>query len=137
MKLTREQAEAMINAIKLMREQATDEQAVAATAVYPFWKTGTAYTVNERVQHNSVLYKCAQAHTSQDNWTPDATPAMWVAISLDPGTVTQPITAVRGMEYEQDKYYLDPEDEKVYLCTRGGVLHYLPHELVGQYFELA
>ena len=44
------------------------------------------------------------------------------------------------MEYEYSKYYLDPEDEKTYLCKRGEetgsiVLYYLPHELIGQYFE--
>ena len=42
-----------------------------------------------------------------------------------------------GMDYAQGKYYLDPEDSQTYLCTRSGTLHYLPHELVGQYFEKA
>ena len=51
-----------------------------------------------------------------------------------------PFPAARGMEYEYGKYYLDPEDEKTYLCKRGEetgsiVLYYLPHELIGQYFE--
>ena len=48
------------------------------------------------------------------------------------------------MEYKYGLYYLDPEDNKTYLCTRVGeeeggtiVLHYLPHELVGQYFAEA
>lgn len=45
-----------------------------------------------------------------------------------------------AMEYEYGKYYLDPEDGKTYLCKRLNetgtiVLYYLPHELVGQYFE--
>ena len=57
-----------------------------------------------------------------------------------PGTIDDPIPAARGMEYEYGKYYLDPEDEKTYLCKRGEetgsiVLYYLPHELIGQYFE--
>lgn len=44
--------------------------------------------------------------------------------------------------YLGHKYYLDPEDSKTYLCKRLNetgtiVLHYLPHELVGQYFEEA
>ena len=56
------------------------------------------------------------------------------------GTQDGPIPAARGMEYEYGKYYLDPEDEKTYLCKRGEetgsiVLYYLPHELIGQYFE--
>ena len=51
-----------------------------------------------------------------------------------------PFPAARGMEYEYGKYYLDPEDQKTYLCKRLNetgtiVLYYLPHELIGQYFE--
>ena len=56
------------------------------------------------------------------------------------GTIDNPIPAARGMEYEYGKYYLDPEDGKTYLFKRGEetgsiVLYYLPHELIGQYFE--
>ena len=46
------------------------------------------------------------------------------------------------MEYQYGLYYLDPEDSKLYLCKRTGeaeggkvILQYLPHELIGQYFE--
>ncbi len=90
------------------------------------------------------MYKVAQDHTTQAGWTPDKTPALWVAVAADPeqGTAENPITAVRGMEYEYGKYYSD--GGKVYLRKRTGeaeggtiVLQYLPHELVGQYFELA
>ena len=45
------------------------------------------------------------------------------------------------MEYVYGLYYLDSEDGKLYLCQRAGeaaggtvVLHYMPHELVGNYF---
>lgn len=134
--MTREEARAMISAIVKMRENATDEQALQAIAVYPFWKTNINYDVGTRVQHDSILYKCAQAHTSQDNWTPNATPALWIAISLSAGTVNNPITAVRGMEYEEGKYYLDTEDNNIYHCIRGDVLQYMPHELIGHYFEV-
>ena len=54
------------------------------------------------------------------------------------------ITAERGMEYVYGQKYLDPEDSNVYICKRIGeadggkvTLQFLPHELVGQYFELA
>ena len=67
--------------------------------------------------------------------------AKWAVIDAGhAGTIDNPILAARGMEYEYGKYYLDPEDEKTYLCKRGEetgsiVLYYLPHELIGQYFE--
>lgn len=61
----------------------SDEDALEAIELYPAWKTGTAYTVDERIRYGETLYRCVQAHTSQDNWTPDITPALWVVVSLD------------------------------------------------------
>ena len=84
-------------------------------------------------------------HTTQADWPPHSTPAMWTIINVDhAGTKDDPIPAARGMEYEYGKYYLDGEDSNTYLCQRTGeaaggtiVLQYMPHELVGQYFDLA
>lgn len=61
----------------------TDEDALEAIELYPAWKTGTAYTADERIRYNNTLYRCVQAHTSQDDWTPDITPALWTVVSLD------------------------------------------------------
>ena len=107
------------------------------------WEADTKYTVGNRRRYAGKVYKCRQAHTSQAGWEPPAVPALWVVINTSsPGTIDDPIHAARGMEYEYGKYYLDPEDEKTYLCKRGKetgtiVLQYLPHELVGHYFEEA
>ena len=60
-----------------------DEDALQAVALFPQWVTGHAYVVDERLQYNSVLYRVVQAHTSQADWTPDITPAMFVVVSLD------------------------------------------------------
>lgn len=81
-------------------------------------------------------------HTTQANWPPHNTPAMWTIIDLEhAGTQDDPIPAARGMEYTYGLYYKDPDDTKLYLCERIGeaaggkiVLQYLPHELVGNYF---
>lgn len=61
-------------------------------------------------------------------------------LGVETEEIDDPIPAARGMEYEYGKYYLDPEDGKTYLCKRLNdtgtiVLYYLPHELIGQYFE--
>ena len=107
------------------------------------WEADTKYSVGDRRRYDGKVYKCLQAHTSQVGWEPPAVPALWVVINTSsPGTIDDPIPAARGMEYEYGKYYLDPEDEKTYLCKRGEetgtiVLQYLPHELVGHYFEVA
>ena len=70
-------------AIKTATSYLTDEQAETVTTLFPKWETGKAYELGDRVQYNELLYKCVQAHTSQDNWTPDQTPALWVRTSID------------------------------------------------------
>lgn len=120
-----------------------DNDAANAVKLFPTWTIGIAVAVGERYQYADKLYKVVQAHTTQADWTPDATPAMWAVIDkTHAGTLDDPIPASRGMEYEYGKYYLDGEDGKLYLCERTGeaaggkiVLQYLPHELVGNYFK--
>lgn len=56
----------------------TDEQAEAVTSMYPEWAAGTDYSVGVRVQYGGKLYRCVQAHTSQEGWEPPVTPALWV-----------------------------------------------------------
>lgn len=51
--------------------------------LFPAWVVGKAYAVNDRAQYNGTLYKCVQAHTSQADWTPDVTQALWVEVSID------------------------------------------------------
>lgn len=62
----------------------TDEQAEGVIDAFPMWAAGIAYAVGYRVRYDGKLYRCVQAHTSQDSWTPDATPALWTRIG-DPG----------------------------------------------------
>lgn len=61
----------------------TDDVAIFVPEMFPHWKTDTAYSTGDRICYNDVLYKCVQAHTSQDNWTPDITPALWTVVSVD------------------------------------------------------
>ena len=122
-----------------------DGEAATAVELFPAWAYPVSYVVGNRVSDGGKLYKCQQAHTSQEGWKPSATPALWVVIDVaHAGTQDDPIPASRGMEYEYGKYYLDSEDGKTYKCERVGeadggkiVLQYLPHELVGQYFTEA
>ena len=119
-----------------------DSDAAKAVELFPAWAYPVSYVVGNRVSDGGKLYKCQQAHTSQEGWKPSATPALWVVIDVaHAGTQDDPIPASRGMEYEYGKYYLDSEDGKTYKCERIGeaaggkiVLQYLPHELAGPYF---
>lgn len=122
-----------------------DDAIVACKDLLPKWEINLSVKKDECYTYNDKVYRVVQEHTTQDSWTPDKTPAMWVVIDIThAGTKEDPIPASKGMEYEYGKYYLDPEDEKVYLCKREGeqdgnkvTLQYLPHEVIGQYFVLA
>lgn len=120
----------------------SDGEAATVPELITAWAYPVAYAEGDRRSYGGRVYKCRQAHTSQEGWKPSATPALWVVIDVThAGTQDDPIPASRGMEYEYGKYYLDSEDGKTYLCERIGeqsgnkiTLQYLPHELVGQYF---
>lgn len=43
----------------------------------PAWAPGVAYQVGDLVSYDGEIYRCLQAHTSQSDWTPPATPALW------------------------------------------------------------
>ena len=61
----------------------TDENAVKVIDLYPVWTVGISVAKDSRYQYNGKLYKCVQAHTTQSDWQPDVTPALWVKVSLD------------------------------------------------------
>lgn len=122
-----------------------DDEAAQTPSLSQPWAAGEQVAVGDRRYYAPTgrLYKAIQGHTTQADWTPDITPALWVVVDVaHAGTAEDPIPAVRSMEYEYGKIYLDPEDGKLYLCKRTGeadggkiTLHYLPHELIGNYFE--
>lgn len=41
------------------------------------WKVGETVEVGDRRYYNGVWYTCVQSHTTQADWTPDRTPALW------------------------------------------------------------
>lgn len=129
----------------------SDGEAAKSPELFPRWADHIGETVKpgdrrSDMDESGVLHvyrvNKGQGHTTQENWPPHSTPALWTIINVDhAGTQDDPIPASRGMEYEYGKYYLDSEDGKTYKCERTGeaaggkiVLQYLPHELVGNYF---
>ena len=47
------------------------------SALFAPWAADVNYAAGIIVQSDGLLYKCIQAHTSQADWTPAATPALW------------------------------------------------------------
>lgn len=85
--MTKSEAKAFISALVTLREKATDEQALAVPALYPVWRSGVNYAAGIRVLYNGALYKVLTAHTSQDDWTPDAAPSLFAKVLIPDETV--------------------------------------------------
>lgn len=142
--------EAMTRLAQIQAQSAADNQTISDTEINQCKSLIKPWTFPEAVKvgacrtYGEKVYRARQGHTTQADYTPDVTPALWTIIDMEhAGTVEDPIPATRGMEYVYGKIYLDPEDGRVYQCERIGanpgdtiILQYLPHELIGQYFSL-
>lgn len=78
--MTKQQIQAIIDALINMRDNATDEVALVSSALYPAWKEGTAYTSGQRILYNGVLYRVLSNHTSQADWTPDVAASLFAKV---------------------------------------------------------
>ena len=81
--MTRGKAKQLRQLIEQLAVTLDDETALTGVELFPTWVVGKAYAVSDRAQYNGTLYKCIQAHTSQSDWMPSATPALWKTVSLD------------------------------------------------------
>ena len=73
----------LVACLKAARLTVDDNTALTGMELYPVWAVGIAVAKDSRYQYEGKLYKCVQAHTTQADWTPDVTPALWVIVSLE------------------------------------------------------
>ena len=52
-------------------------------AAFEFWRAGINAEKDKIYRYGEDIYKCIQSHTTQDDWTPDKTPALFTKISLE------------------------------------------------------
>ena len=80
--LAQTQATNSIAFVTLAEAGSIDEVTAGEHAeVFAPWAADVAYTAGQLRQHQSKLYKCLQAHTSQADWTPDTAVSLWVSVS--------------------------------------------------------
>lgn len=135
--LTKGQARAFFAALRTLRDGATDNQAVEAKYLYPVWKPDIAYTTAHRLLYGDILYRVLQDHTSQADWTPDITPALYTVVEVShAGTANDPIPYSGNMVLLEGLYYT--QDNVLYLCIRstGTPVYHALSELVGIYVEI-
>ena len=111
-----------------MAESGTIDAVTAAEHLDAFalWQPNVNYTVGQLRAYgdgeNKRLYRCVQAHTSQESWTPDAAASLW-ALAADPAEEwpawSQPIGAhdayAAGAKVSHnDKHWVSDIDNKVW-----------------------
>ena len=95
-----------------------DGDALEAVELFPVWEVGVAYAADVRVRYGMTLYKCVQAHTSQAEWTPDKTPALWTEVA-EPGEIPvwkQP-TGAQDAYRIGDKVHYPTKEDAVYISV--------------------
>lgn len=62
----------------------SDKEALGMAALYPTWisKVGQDVAIDERLWYNGKLWKCVQAHTAQEDWTPDTAASLYTEVSI-------------------------------------------------------
>lgn len=114
-----------------------DQTALRMLEFYPALVAGVAYSAGYKVQHGGRLWRCRQAHTSQEGWEPENVPALWEELcETHDGSRYDPIPYEGSMALVSGLYY--SQNGVTYLCNRDTVNPvYNPlRELVGIYVEV-
>ncbi len=118
----------------------SDEDALGGVELFPAWAPDREYPLDKRLQHEGVLYRVRQFHTSQAIYPPGSpgTEALYARVerSGQGDTPDNPIPYEGNLELYEGKYYA--QDGVTYICTRGtGTPVYHPlAQLVGLYVEV-
>ena len=109
--MRRAEAQAIIQALVSLRNDATDKQALRAVAIYPKWKVGAVFKeddVGKRVRHNGKIYRIVSPHTAMEHYPPDSEGVLALYRPVDvahSGTADDPIPFVYGMDVASGLYY--------------------------------
>lgn len=140
-----QQARALAASVVALKTSATDQQALAASALYPTYedlvaRQYVAENAGYRFQYDGGLWETLQAgYTFNGVYAPGpGTESVYTRIDEShAGTLEDPIPYEGNMELFEGKYY--SQGGVVYRCTRGSgqpVFHKLS-DLVGIYVEVA
>lgn len=114
--MTYEKAMQLRQLIEELVVNLTDEEALTGIELFPHWEVGVNYKVNDRISYNDKLYKVVQAHTSQADWTPAATPALFIEMFLpDTIPVWHQSTGAHDVYQKDDKVFYPTANDSIYI----------------------
>ena len=107
------------------------DAAIAAKDIYRVWSPGV-YVVGDVRKHGDNLFMCCQAHdsTANEDWSPDAVPALWFSYHGTTQATALPWVKPSGAHdmYNAGEYMIYT-DGIVYLCLSDTA--YSPDEYAG------
>ena len=110
-------------AVLPMAATMTDEQALSVSTLWPEWSAASVeYKVDDVVRHADHLWRCEQAHTSQESWTPDAAASLWSQIDIAGDGVdvwTQPTGAHNAYD-TGDRVHYPTASDPIYVSLIDG-----------------
>lgn len=135
--LTEDEVAAMLVRQQINTLTVDDQTALRMVEFYPAWESEQAYTAGYKVQYGEKLWRCIQAHTSQDSWAPSTdTASLWERIDeTHTGDQYDPIPYEGNMALTAGLYYT--QGSVTYLCNRGTgqPVYNALADLVGLYVE--
>lgn len=121
----RQAAEQLRRALQMFVDTLSDDAVMEVATVLPAYQVGKAYAIGDRITYgtNGVgdpqIYKVVQSHTSQADWKPSETPALYVAVGISPSGYdkwSQPTGAHDAYNTGDIVDY----DGTLYICTIDG-----------------
>ena len=114
--MTREKALALRRLIEQAAVSLSDEDALGGVELFPAWVIDAFYEKGIRLRYGDKLYRVEQTHTSQADWLPDQTPALYTEVAK-PGEIPvwrQP-TGAQDAYMAGDKVHYPDKDGPVYV----------------------
>jgi hypothetical protein len=80
----------IVVADKVRGEELNDDTIAGLVSIFPSWEPGLVVAVGDLYAWDGTLVECIQAHTTQEDWTPDTTPALWKIHRTTSGSTPDP-----------------------------------------------
>lgn len=78
-----QEAREIRKAIDTFAKNQSDETLIDNKAAFSFWQPRIWVNTDEIYRFADDIYRVIQPHTTQDDWTPDKVPALFVKISVE------------------------------------------------------
>lgn len=79
--MTRGEAKNLRLKIETAARELDDAAAVSMIELFPRYGVGKKYAVGDRIYYDGKLYRVICEHTSQEDWAPQLTPALYAEMS--------------------------------------------------------